>query len=321
MDNFLTQSQLIDEIINKQNLSEIKKNYKQISLKYRDENIQSTAVVSSDIQALGYLSSRMGETSIIIDSVLDKLNNVAVLNEEINSVLDLGSGTGSVFWALKNYISSADIVAVEKQESMIKYSKIMSKPLDYNIEYICSDVLSTKVKELRSFDLVIESFMLNELTDKDRLQTLDLMCNKSSKFVILIEPGTPNSYKKMMQDRDYLLSKGMHLVLPCPHIFKCNLQNDYCNFSVRINRTKLSKIIKDGTLGHEDEKYFYLIFAKEKIVSSGAVVLRKPIYEKNRVELKLCNSDGNITKAVFTKNNKQKYLQAKKLKHGDFFDI
>jgi ribosomal protein RSM22 (predicted rRNA methylase) len=133
MDNFIQQSQLIEEIISKEKFSDIKKNYNEISKKYRNENIQSKSVVSSDMQALSYLSSRMGETSVIINSVFEKFNSFISIDDNINSVLDFGSGTGSVLWALKNFVSTIDITAVEKQESMIKYSKLMSKHLEYNM--------------------------------------------------------------------------------------------------------------------------------------------------------------------------------------------
>lgn len=322
MDNFLYQSQLISEIISNKKLSDIKKDFKEISSKYRAEKINSSAVVSTDKQALSYLSSRMGETSVIIDDVLCKLNTLIDLDEEINSVLDLGSGTGSVFWALDNFISNIDITAVEINECMIKYSKMLSKHLDFNIEYLNADVTSSKVKNLKNFDLVIESFMLNEMKESDRIKTLDLMCEKAENYIILIEPGTPNSYEKMMKDREYLLSKNLKLVLPCPHSNKCGLKNDYCNFSVRVNRTKTSRLVKDGTLNYEDEKYFYLIFSKNDVeYNKNSVVLRKPVYRKNLVELKLCNNDTSITQTVITKNNKEIYQKAKKLKHGDIFEI
>ena len=93
----------------------------------------------------------MGETSVIVDNVLCKLNALIDLDEEINSVLDLGSGTGSVFWALDNFISNIDITAVEINECMIKYSKMLSKHLDFNIEYLNADVTSSKVKNLKNF--------------------------------------------------------------------------------------------------------------------------------------------------------------------------
>ena len=50
--------------------------------------------------------------------------------------------------------------------------------------------------------------------------------SQSGKYIILIEPGTPKSYERMMKDREYLLSKGLRLVLPCPHEQKCSLRTE-----------------------------------------------------------------------------------------------
>ncbi|MBQ9792791.1 MAG: methyltransferase domain-containing protein [Clostridia bacterium] len=322
MNNFLYQAQLIEDIISNQKLTELKKDYKNISLKYRKENINSSTVVSSKNQALSYVSSRMPETSVIIDSVLDKINQLIDIKTEIQSVIDLGSGTGSALWALENYVDKIDVFAVEKQEPMIKYSKELSKNLDLNISYIQEDVLSEKVEKLNSADLVLESFMLNEMNAKDRTQTLDLMIKKANKYIVLIEPGTPVSYQKMMQDRAYLLSKDLQLVLPCMHNKNCPLKDDYCNFTVRVNRTKALKQIKEGLLGYEDEKYFYLVFSKEEIQKDfNSIVIRKPVYRKSCIDLKLCKGDATIQNTTITKNNKQNYAKAKDLKHGDLFNL
>ena len=317
MDNFIYQSQLIDEIINNSKINQIKKDYKSISTKYRGEKINSSVVVSSDEQALSYVSTRTGETSVIIHDVLSKLNNYVDINNDIKTVLDLGSGTGSVFWALDNFAKNIDITAVEKQQSMLKYSQLLSTHLDFHIEYIKEDVLSPKIKNLDTFNMVIESFVFNEMSREDRFKALDLMYEKSNKYLVLIEPGTPNSYENMMKDREYLLSKGLNLLLPCPHSKKCPLQDDYCNFSVRVNRTKASRFIKDASLNYEDEKYFYLIFTKDtKNKNLGSAILRKPIYRKNLVDLKVCGIQG-VSQLIITKNNKELYTKTKKLKHGD----
>lgn len=320
MNNFLYQAQLIEEILSNQKLTKLKKDYNNISLKYRKENINSSTIVSNQNQALSYVSSRMPETSVIIDSVLNKINKLVDIKEEIKSVLDLGSGTGSALWALENYVNNIEVFAVEKQESMIKYSKELSKNLSLNISYIQEDVLSEKIEKLNCTDLVLESFMLNEMNEKDRKQTLDLMIKKANKYIVLIEPGTPVSYKKMMEDRKYLLSKNLNIILPCMHNKNCPLKDDYCNFTVRVNRTKTLKQIKSGSLGYEDEKYFYLVFSKEdKLKEFNSTVIRKPVYRKSCVDLKLCKNDATIQNTTITKNNKQTYAEAKDLKHGDLF--
>ena len=121
-----------------------------------------------------------------------------------------------------------------------------------------------------------------------------------------------------MKIRDYLLSKGLNIVLPCPHSLKCGLDNDYCNFSVRVNRTRVAKQVKNATLGYEDEKYFYLIFSKtDKFETCNSTVIRRPVFRKSCVDLKLCNSDGCISNVTITKKNKSTYSKAKHIKHGD----
>ena len=74
MNNFMLQSQLIDKILENEKITDVKKSYKQISEKYREEKINSSIVLSNEKLALSYLASRMGETSNIIYDVFDKLN-------------------------------------------------------------------------------------------------------------------------------------------------------------------------------------------------------------------------------------------------------
>lgn len=318
MDNFLSQQQVIQEVLKNHKMSSIKKDFNNISSQYRKENINSKTVVSLENEVIGYLLGRMGETSVVVDSVLSKLDKVTDFSSDVKSVLDLGSGTGSVLWAIENYIPNANVVAVEKEKLMIKYSKILSSDLNLNIDYIHENVLSKNVEDLSNVDLVIESYMLNELTENETIKILDLMAEKTRKYLVIVEPGTPKSYEKMMIFRDYLLSKGLNLILPCPHSDKCGLENDYCNFSVRVPRSKLVRQVKSGALNYEDEKYFYLIFSKElKDKNYNSTILRRPIYRKGCVDLKLCNSDETVKSRTITKSDKQNYKAAKDFKHGD----
>jgi len=322
MDNFFKQSEKINEVLENQKISNLKQNFDDISLEYRKQNINSKTVVSSENKVLAYLSGRMGETSVVVDSVLSKLDKVTNFSSDVKSVLDLGSGTGSVLWAIENYIPKANVVAVEKEKLMIKYSKVLSSDLNLNIDYIQENVLSKNVEELNNADLVIESYMLNELTENEAIKILDLMAEKTRKYLVIVEPGTPKSYEKMMIFRDYLLSKGLNLILPCPHSDKCGLNNDYCNFSVRVPRSKLVRQVKSGALNYEDEKYFYLIFSKEKQAKNyNSTILRRPIYRKGCVDLKLCGSDSQIKLKTITKSDKQKYKVAKDYKHGDNINL
>ena len=261
----------------------------------------------------------MGETAIIVNDVLSRVNNLYDLNTNVKTIIDFGSGTGSCLWALDNYVNNVKIMAVERESLMIKYSKILSRGLSNEIEYVQTDVLSKEVVNLSNVDLVIESFMLNELEENSRTKVVDIMCEKTNNYIILIEPGTPKSYQNMMKIRKGIIDKGFDLILPCPHSLECGLQNNYCNFSVRVPRTKMSRQVKNGTLNYEDEKYFYLVLKKNHTgdLRQNSTIIRRPVYRKGCVDLKLCNGDGSIGFKTITKRNNVHYKVARDLKHGD----
>lgn len=319
MENYTNLCDRIAEILGNSKISNLRKEYKSISGKYREERANSSVIVTSENEVVSYISSRMGETATIVDNVLSRLDEIDSLCGNVLSVLDVGSGTGACLWALDNYIANANIIAVERESQMIKYSKMLASDLLNNIEYVQSDILASRVKSLSNCDLVIESFVLNEMEENERMLAVDLMCDKTDKYLVLIEPGTPKSYQNMMKIRNYIVSKGFNLVLPCPHGCECGLKGDYCNFSVRVSRTKTAMQIKGGMLNYEDEKFFYLVFRKgdDNNLKFNSTVIRKPVYRKGCVDLKLCNKDGSIETKTITKSNKENYKLAKDLKHGD----
>lgn len=319
MKNYSALCDRIDEILRDNKISSLRKEYSTISGRYREERANSSVIVASEKEVVSYISSRMCETATIVDNVLSRVNDLDSLSVSVSSVLDIGSGTGSCLWALDNYINNANIVAVERERQMINYSKILASDLSNKIEYLQSDILSPKVKELQKSDLAIESFMLNEMEEKDRFKAVDLICEKTDDYIILIEPGTPKSYQNMIKIRQYIINKGFNLILPCPHSLECGLKDDYCNFSVRVPRTTVSRQIKGGTLNYEDEKYFYLVFRKNQgsQLNHSSIVIRRPVYRKGCVDLKLCNRDGSIKSKTITKSDKNNYKKARELKHGD----
>lgn len=322
MDNFELLSNKIADVLSKEKIVNLKKSFNAISEKYRKERGDSETVVSNNDEVLTYISSRMIETSAIVDDVLSKIDSITDFKSEVFKIIDVGSGTGACLWAIENYFKRAKVIAIEKETAMIKYSKLLCESLSCYIDYLEESIFSKKINDIENSDLVIESFMLNELTDKERLKATQTMCDKTDDFLVLIEPGTPKSYERMMEVRNYVLSKGFNLILPCSHSGVCGLKNDYCNFSVRVSRTNVNRQVKNAALNYEDEKYFYLVFRKNKKREdvNKFVVLRKPIYRKGCVDLKLCALDGNIKNETITKSNIN-YKKARKLKHGDIVDF
>src|SRR5437016_4510206 len=94
-------------------------------------------------------------------------------------------------------------------------------------------------------DLAIFSYSLGEINE------IEVVLKKLWQFPIetfvIIEPGTPTGYKNILRARDTLIQCGAYIVAPCPHAKRCPLMfNDWCHFSVRLERSKWHRFVKEG---------------------------------------------------------------------------
>ena len=120
-----------------------------------------------------------------------------------------------------------------------------------------------------------------------------------------------------MTVKRFVEEKGYNIIAPCMSK-KCTLKNDYCQFYARVERSSLHKLAKGGTLPYEDEKYFYLLFAKDEVNVEGERVIRRPMIKENNVSLVLCTKEGVKNKAC-TKKDKDEFKRAKKIKINELF--
>jgi len=90
--------------------------------------------------------------------------------------------------------------------------------------------------------------------------------------VLLVEPGTPDGYRRVLAARTQLLQAGWIVQAPCPHQRDCPLVGgrDWCHFAARVVRSPLHRQLKDGTRGHEDEKFCYLVATRQPAPVSAA---------------------------------------------------
>jgi ribosomal protein RSM22 (predicted rRNA methylase) len=164
-------------------------------------------------------------------------------------------------------------------------------------------------------DLVVASYSLGEMAECETV--VEKLWGMTQKVLIVVEPGTPKGFERLKSIRKQLLNGGAHLIAPCPHSNMCPLsEGDWCHFYARLNRSSLHRRAKEAHLSYEDEKFSYLIFAKEPVDLCAARVLRHPHKGKGHVRLTLCTSQG-IKEKVVTKKDKEEYRLAKKSDWGD----
>lgn len=298
------------------NYNELEKDAQNISLKYRTNKNNGSRMLSKENEAVAYALSRMPATYQVVKFVIQKAfeNN----DFEINSLLDIGAGTGAGTIAIEEEVNLKEINCYEKEEAMRKVGKeVMSlgDELLQNANWKTFDLVFDSI-DINS-DLVIASYVINELAESDRDEAVKKMYNATNKLLIIIEPGTPEGFKHINKARNLLISEGTDIVAPCTHLNKCELSNDdWCNCSTRLNRTKIHKNLKNGSSPFEDEKFSYIIFSKQKCVKSEKRILRHPIINSGYSEFKVCTPTG-IENIKLSKKHGELYKKAKKLKNGD----
>lgn len=278
---------------------------------YLKENSNGESLVFSPIQVFTYAVTRMPATYASISSALN--DSFELVEKDINSILDLGSGTGSMALVANELLPNVSITCVEREIEMLNLaSKIIDTPT-----YINEDAVKNFPDN--KADLVSACYFINEIKENELDNILSNIWEASKKYILIVEPGTVKSYKRIMKVKDYYIAKGGYIVSPCPHMNKCPLKDDWCHFSTRVSRSKLHKELKGGDAPYEDEKYTYLFISKTKLKPDYSRVLRHPIINSGFILLRLCNVDGSVNDIKITKSNKDKYKLAKKLSSGDRF--
>lgn len=299
---------------------QLKRTAQHISERYRNESGAGKKIVTTDLEALVYSLVRMPAT---FGAVTDVMNYVQqTIDFDIDSVLDVGAGTGAASWAIDEFFTPSKYTCLERENAMRKLGQsLMQEGSDSlkKAEWITSDLISSPLG-LKA-DMVISSYVMNEMNDSDREKVLIKLWDSANKMLVIIEPGTPVGYVQLKKARDILISQGAHIAAPCPHEKACRLaENDWCHFTTRIQRSKIHKLLKEGDVPYEDEKYTYMAFTRELPKQATARILRHPYIEKGQISLELCTKIEN-KKVIVKKKAGSIFKEAKKSKCGDAINI
>jgi ribosomal protein RSM22 (predicted rRNA methylase) len=169
-------------------------------------------------------------------------------------------------------------------------------------------------------DLVIASYMIGEIGDAEQKALADLMWQKTTDTLLVIEPGTPAGYARIISLRERLIAAGAHVTAPCPHDGKCPLvPPDWCHFTQRLQRSRAHKQVKGVELPFEDEKFAYVALTRAPVARRASRVLAQPVVTKVEVSTKLCTPAGlALTKTP--RRAKVDYARARRWRWGDAVD-
>jgi ribosomal protein RSM22 (predicted rRNA methylase) len=171
----------------------------------------------------------------------------------------------------------------------------------------------------RQFDLVVVSYALTELPDGQLLKAAATLWESCLGALVIVDPGRPCDYQRLMAVRAALIEAGGSVVAPCPHGLTCPLPDaDWCHFSVRLPRRRLHRQAKGASLGYEDEKFSYLVVVRPGLERwpVDARVIKPPVLNKFEIALPLCTPNGLEEKRV-ARRQPDAFKAVRKLEWGD----
>ena len=274
----------------------------------------SSAVIRGGEDALAYALARLPATYAAAAAVFAEAAARAP-GFAPASLLDAGCGPGGASWAA---------AAAWPSLTSATWFDASAPFLDLARRLGSGPLAATAVRgDLRSgefpaTDLVVASYALAEIAPAEQARVVDGLWAASRGLLIVIEPGTPAGWARLLAAREALMAAGAQILAPCPHQGACPLSApDWCHFAVRLPRSRDHRLAKAADAPFEDEKFAYLVAARPGIgTPAPARVLARPRAGKPGIELKLCTPVG-LERRFVARRAKAAHAAARRLGWGD----
>ncbi|MGV9313754.1 small ribosomal subunit Rsm22 family protein [Streptomyces sp. NPDC003691] len=285
---------------------------------YRGETPTGAPVLRDRSDVVAYAAYRMPATFEAVRSALAALRDAAP-DWVPATHTDIGGGTGAASWAVAGEWRTATTV-LDWAEPALGLGRELAAgsggagPDGARWER----ARISAALRIENTDLVTVSYVLKELTAADRTAVVTEAA-RAAQAVVIVEPGTPDGYERIIAARDLLTAAGMTVAAPCPHSGPCPIVpgSDWCHFSARVARSSLHRQVKGGSLAYEDEKFSYVAATRFPVRPVGARITRKPQIRKGLVLLDLCTGHGGLDRVNVTKRQGPLYKDARDAAWGD----
>jgi ribosomal protein RSM22 (predicted rRNA methylase) len=285
-----------------------------ISKTYRDGG--SSITIKSETGALAYALVRMPATYAAVIACLNALVE-ARPDFAPKTLLDVGAGPGTASWAAAEAFSSLQrFMLLDINAALQKLALDLARGHPRLAAMTCRRDAGA-LDEVEPADLVIASYLIGEVSENERGMLADRLWSKTRDTLIVVEPGTPAGYARIIALRAQLIANGAHVTAPCPHDLPCPLLSpDWCHFAQRLPRLRAHIQLKGAELPFEDEKFSYAVLTREPAARRFSRVLASPDIGKVEVSAKLCTA-GGVDNAKVPRRDKAAYAAARRWRWGD----
>ncbi len=289
-----------------------------ISAAYRSGG--NSGMISTEADAIAYATVRMPATYAAVAASLKALMQASP-EFAPRSLLDVGAGPGTAsFAAAEAFPSLASFKAIDANPALRALALTLAvDAMPIRDLQSALGPARTLLDHAVASDLVIASYMIGELADSERPGLIDALWARTARTLLIVEPGTPAGYQRILAARDRLIAAGAQVAAPCPHAAPCPLiAPDWCHFAQRLARSRAHQQIKGAEVPFEDEKFSYVALTRQPVAQRPAArVLAPPLTTKVGVTAKLCEAGGQARIVSIARRDKSAFPAARRWGWGD----
>ncbi|RUT96212.1 methyltransferase [Mesorhizobium sp. USDA-HM6] len=234
-------------------------------------------------------------------------------------MLDIGAGPGTMLWATADaYPKLEQAVLVEASAAVRKIGQSLAAgAIAARTSWVAGDA-TIDLDGLKPADLVSAAYVLDEIVRASLPKLVGRLWRLTADTLLIVEPGTPAGWQRILAVRTQLIEAGAHVSAPCPHEAPCSLvPPDWCHFARRVARSRLHRLAKEADVPWEDEKFIYLAASRRPTPARAARVVAPPKGGSGKVVLKLCQPDGSAGERLFSKRDGDVFKAARRADWGD----
>jgi ribosomal protein RSM22 (predicted rRNA methylase) len=175
----------------------------------------SSAAIRTEADALAYALARMPATYAAITASLNALYEIRP-DFSPKTLLDIGAGPGTATWAAaETFPSLADFTSIDANTALrtLALDLFGKSPRLCDVCYTRDDARAA-LAGTEPADLVIASYLVGEIDDNERAVLADQMWAKTRDTLLIVEPGTPAGYARIIALRAQLIALGAHAAAP-----------------------------------------------------------------------------------------------------------
>jgi ribosomal protein RSM22 (predicted rRNA methylase) len=285
----------------------------------------TSKAVADDLDVAAYLLARLPATYAATAAVLAQVA-ARIPAFDPASVLDVGAGPGTASWAaVQAWPAIAGVRLVDNSpvflDTAIRLAAQSAHPALSKAVTIRNDVAVRA--DLPKADMVIASYALAEIPGPRIAALAASLWDACGAVLVLIEPGTPAGFQRILTCRDALLAQGAAIAAPCPHRQACPVAApDWCHFAQRLPRSRDHMLAKSAIVPFEDEKFSYLAVAREHVAIAPCRgrILAPPRRNKAALTMKVCEA-GAVRTVAIASRDREAFARHRRLDWGDALEF